>query len=155
MRPELLKVMASVQERTIDGASDVLNQVAIDLSRHSLPPYEDLARTLSQFRKLRKLNLSSIEWGGHHTMGLDSVKFIGNAVAESKREAKKRRSANGTEELAETWFGKDLTTLNLSGNISLPISRKKDGTDPLVGLEQLPNLYCELDWPIDELFAWY
>lgn len=138
--------MTSSQDGAADGPSDVLNQVAVDLSRHSLPPYDALTTTLSKFRKLRKLNLSSIESSTVHPVGLDSVKWIGKAVAESKREPKKRRSVDGAEEQKEqvTWFGKDLTTLNLSGNHALGAAQKSTATDPLMGLEQLPNLYCKL-----------
>lgn len=112
---------------------DVLQRSKLDLSGHPLPPLQQLAATLSQFRNIKQLHLSmmkpSVEAGNPE--GLTSLAWLGKAVQKSAREAKKQKSSD------RSFFGHSLTMLKLNGNSSLGNSDNDELWD---GLQHLHNL---------------
>ncbi|KDN39391.1 L domain-like protein [Tilletiaria anomala UBC 951] len=139
---ELTDASANLKEEEDDSpTSSLLEQTALELSAHPLPAYDALAATLSRFKRLRKLNLSAMEPSESQPNGLDSIKWLGRAALESrnssKRESKKRRD----QDIEQVWFGKELTTVNLSGNYALGRAQADQGEGALAGLEVLPSLF--------------
>ena len=71
-----------------------------------------------------------------HPSGLDSLKWLGNAVLAGRKSADSRTS---------TWFGKEMTTLTLSANRALGDKHAEVGEAAFAGIETLQNLFCEYD----------
>ncbi len=138
----------SEAEAEAGPSSSILEQTSLDLSSHPLPPYAALSSTLARFSHLRKLNLSAMEPSEQHADGLDSLRWLGQAALAARKQSRRGDGKRKADEAEDEWFGKELTTLNLSGNHGLgkAIEGIQAGVpSPLGGLEAFPNLYCESD----------
>ncbi|TKY87165.1 hypothetical protein EX895_003842 [Sporisorium graminicola] len=102
---------------------DIRSKTALSLAEHQLPPLSALVDTLSQFRYLQRLDLSSIQPSDGSPKGLDTLTWLAKAVFRSKAATKGKGRA----------FGDNLTWLNLSSNTHLT-------SEACIGLEALEEL---------------
>lgn len=110
-----------------DSDDDIRSKTALSLSGHELPPLAGLVETLSQFRYLQRLDLSSISPGSTSASGLTTLTWLAKAVFRSKTSTKGKSRA----------FGDNLTWLNISSNPQLT-------SESCIGLEALEEL-CVLN----------
>ncbi|KAJ1028574.1 hypothetical protein NDA16_001740 [Ustilago loliicola] len=113
----------SDEEEEEEEDEDIRSKTVLSLSGHQLPPLAALVDTLSQFRYLQRLDLSSIEPSEASPEGLTTLTWLAKAVFRSKASSKGKSRA----------FGDNLTWLNLSTNPNLT-------SEACVGLEALEEL---------------
>ncbi|MCO5589903.1 hypothetical protein L7F22_043872 [Adiantum nelumboides] len=130
---------------------EVTERARLDISANPLPPVEGLIEALSQLNNLQRLDMSDMkasEENGNPN-GLETLQWMGRAVAKSKSRNKTSSSA----------FGQQLTWLKFSGNPSLG---KYAGNDAWEGLDQFSKLTvlnaasCDIPLPppSSTLLAW-
>lgn len=120
----------------------IFDKDALDLSTHALPAFDDLIGTLARFKRLRKLNIGSIESSEEHPEGLDSLTWLQKAVLKSKSAARKAAKEEGADPAArDLWFGHDVTTLTLSGNHALGAAHAEQGDEVFAALTAFPTLF--------------
>ncbi|SNX83109.1 uncharacterized protein MEPE_01815 [Melanopsichium pennsylvanicum] len=110
-----------------DDDIDVRSKTSLSLAGHELPTLSALVDTLSQFRYLQRLDLSSISPSEASPSGLSNLTWLAKAVFRSKASDKGKSRA----------FGDNLTWLNLGCNSKLT-------SEACIGLEALEEL-CVLN----------
>lgn len=134
-----------------DEEDVVTERARLDISGNPLPPVEGLIEAFSQLNNLQRLDMSDMKASeeNDNPNGLETLQWIGKAVAKSKSRNKINSSV----------FGQQLTWLKFSGNPSLGKHAGKDAWD---GLDQFSKLTvlnassCDLPVPppSSTLLAW-
>lgn len=112
-----------------DDDDNVLARTSLDLSNHPIPPLEALAKTIAQFTKLQKLDLSSMKASPNNPTGLSSLQWLGRATRKGKEKAADEGS-----------FGDSLTWFKMTDN---PALGEQSGADAWAGIENLAFLAGE------------
>lgn len=106
--------------------SNVLGEsTSLSLAGHALPPPKAVAKTLAQFKQVRRLDVSDIQVSESWPDGLRDLDWLVKAVRHSQ---KARRDEQSLDER--------LTWLNVSKNPALG-----QQSDPLQGIEVLTSLF--------------
>lgn len=120
---KLLQRVSLTRKMSSSDAEDIFSSTSLDLSKHAMPEAQGLAKTLSQFKKLQKLDMSGMKVSTDSATGLNSLTWLEQATM--------RRKAD------DEIFGDSVTWLKVSDNSALG---GQPGYQSWNGIEKLKKL---------------